>query len=85
MCSGLGWFKVVGVCVGERRGGVGERSVERGGARRSCLKGRERDIWSIRRTLEPFQRQRWGNLRERRGGAQDYGLFRAHWYRLELN
>ena len=27
MCSGLGWFKVVGVCVGERRGGVREREV----------------------------------------------------------
>ena len=44
-----------------------ERGVERGSARRPSLKGRERAIVN-QRTLEPFQRQRWGAL-ERRGGA----------------
>ena len=29
----------------------------------------ERGPSSVRRTLEPFQRQRWGNFSERRGGA----------------
>ena len=43
----------------------------------------ERGPSSIRRTLELFQRQRWGNFRETRWSA--YGLFRAHRYHLELN
>ena len=38
---------------------------------------------SIRRTLELFQRQRWGNVWETRWSA--YGLFRAHIYHLQLN
>ena len=45
-------------------GGGGERKeagVKRGNARRSSLKERERTIVS-RRTLEPFQRQLWGNF-----------------------
>ena len=37
----------------------------------------------IRRTLEPFQRQRWGNFWQTVWSA--YGLFRAHSYHLELN
>ena len=39
-----------------------ERGVDRGSASRSSLIGRRaRGPSSIRRTLEPFQRQRWGN------------------------
>ena len=38
---------------------------------------------SIGRTLEPFQRQRWGNVWQTAWSA--YGLFRAHRYHLELN
>ena len=38
---------------------------------------------SVRRTLEPFERQRWGNFWET--GWSAYGLFRAHRYHLELN
>ena len=38
---------------------LAERGVERGSARRCSLKGRER---AVVRTLEPFQRQRWGNF-----------------------
>ena len=38
-----------------------ERGVERGSARRSSLKRRERAI-VIRQTLEPFQEQLWGNV-----------------------
>ena len=62
-----------------------ERGMERGSARRSSFKGRERAIVSqtYRRTLEPFQRQRWGNFWET--GRNAYGLFRAHRYHLELN
>ena len=59
-----------------------ERGVERGSARRSSLKGRERRPQSIRRTLELFQRLRLGNFRET--GWSAYGLFRAHRYHLEL-
>ena len=43
----------------------------------------ERGPSSIRRTLEPFQRQRWGNFWEM--GWSAYGLFQAHIYHLELN
>ena len=43
----------------------------------------ERGPSSIRQTLEPFQRQRWGNLWETWWNA--YGLFRVHRYHLELN
>ena len=57
-----------------------ERGVERGSARRSSLKGRERPS-SVRQTLEPFQRQRWGNFWET--GWKAYGLFRARRYHLE--
>ena len=41
------------------------------------------DVTAIRQTLEPFQRQRWGNLAET--GWSTYGLFQAHRYHLELN
>ena len=54
----------------------------RGSARQSPLKGWQRAL-SIRWTLEPFQRQRWGNFYEM--GWSAYGLFRAHRYHLELN
>ena len=37
-----------------------ERGVERGRTRRSSLKGREQAI--VRQTLEPFERQCWGNF-----------------------
>ena len=37
----------------------------------------------VRRTLDPFQRQRWGNFWETWLSA--YGLFRAQRYHLELN
>ena len=43
----------------------------------------ERGPSSVRRTLEPFQRHRWGNFGET--GWSAYGLFRAHRYHLELN
>ena len=43
----------------------------------------ERGPSSFRRTLEPFQRQSWGNFWER--GWSAYGLLRAHRYHLELN
>ena len=43
----------------------------------------ERGPSSVRRTLEPFQRRRWGNSWET--GSSAYGLFRAHKYHLELN
>ena len=43
----------------------------------------ERGPSSIRRTLEPFQRQRWGNFWET--GWSAYGLFRALRYHLELD
>ena len=43
----------------------------------------ERGPLSVRRTLEPFQRQRWGNFWETRWS--EYGLFRAHRYHFELN
>ena len=42
----------------------------------------ERGPSSVRRTVEPFQRQRWGNFWET--GWSAYGLFRAHRYHLEL-
>ena len=45
-----------------------ERGVERG---------------SARRTLELFQRQRWGNFGET--GWRAYGLFQGHRYHLEPN
>ena len=38
---------------------------------------------SVHCSCQPFQRQRWGNLREM--GWSVYGLFRAHRYHLELN
>ena len=43
----------------------------------------ERGPSSIRRTLEPFQRQRWGNFSET--GWSAYGPFWAHRYHLEQN
>ena len=43
----------------------------------------ERGPSSIRRTLEAFQRRRWGNFWETEWSA--YGLFRAYRYHLELN
>ena len=41
------------------------------------------DHLSVKQTLEPFQRQRWGNFWETWRSA--YRLFRAHRYHLELN
>ena len=43
----------------------------------------ERGPSSSRRTLEPFQRQSWGNFWET--GWSAYGLFRAHRYHPDLN
>ena len=43
----------------------------------------ERGPSSIRRTLEPFQRQCWGTFWET--GRSAYGFFRAHRYHLEQN
>ena len=43
----------------------------------------ERRPSSVRRTLDPFQRQRWGNFWETWRSA--YGLFRSQRYHLELN
>ena len=54
------------------------RGVERGSARRSFLRGPS----PVRRTLEPFQRQRWGELL--RDGVERIWCFRAHRYHLEL-
>ena len=51
---------------------LAEGYVERRGARRSSLKGRERVVFTIR-TLEVFQKQRW-KTSERRDGAHNYGL-----------
>ena len=62
---------------------LGERGVERGSARRSSFERTRRGPSSVRRTLEPFQRQRWENFRET--GWSAYGLFRARRYYLELN
>ena len=42
----------------------------------------ERGPSSVRRTLEQFQPQRWGNAWDT--GWSAYGLFRAHRYHLEL-
>ena len=47
------------------------------------LRKDERGTSSIRRTLKPFQRQRWGNFWEM--GWSEYGFFRALTYHLELN
>ena len=60
-----------------------DRGVERG-ARRFCwcFIEKARGPSSVRRTLELFQRQRWGNFLET--GWSVYGHFRAHRYHLEL-
>ena len=58
-----------------------ERGVERGSARRSSLKGRERSIVSQSST-GLFQKQHWGTS-ERRSRA--YGLSPTPLYHLELN
>ena len=54
-----------------------KRGVERGSARRSSLKGRQRAIVNQTNTGTATS--------ERRGGARNYGLFRGHRYHLELN
>ena len=41
-----------------------ERGVDRGSARRSSLKEREKAIVNQTNIMEPFQRQRWGNFSE---------------------
>ena len=52
-----------------------ERGVQRGSARRSSLKGREATRpSSIRQTLEPFQRQRWGLETSDRGAGEHMGF-----------
>ena len=40
-------------------------------------------VLTFLQTVEPFQRQRWGNFRET--GWSAHGLFKAHRYHLELN
>ena len=61
-----------------------ERGAERTSVRQSSLKGcDEKEPLSIRYTLEPFQRQHWGNFWET--GWSTYGLFWVHRYHLELN
>ena len=55
-----------------------ERGVKRGSAGQSSLRGTS----SIRRTLKPFERWRWGNFSET--GWSAYELFQAHRYHLEL-
>ena len=51
--------------------------------KRSCLKGRERAI--VNQTNTGLLNGNFGETSERRGGAYNYGLFRAHKYRLEPN
>ena len=46
-----------------------ERGVERGSAKRSSSTGREKAI--VRRTLEPFPRQRWGKILRHRVGFSE--------------
>ena len=58
------------------------RGVDRRSGRRFPSKD-ERGNSSVKRTLEPFQRQRWGNFWET--GWSACGLFPAHRYHLELN
>ena len=59
-----------------------ERGVERGSARQSSLQGRQRDIVSRISTGNCFK-DNVGDNSERRGGAHNYGLSRAHGYHLE--
>ena len=59
-----------------------ERSVERGSARRSSLKGRERAIVN-QTNIGTVSKATLGKLL--RTGWCAYGLFRAHRYNLELN
>ena len=59
------------------------REAWKAGALDDLLWKDERRPSSIRRTLEPYQRHRWGNFRET--GWSAYGLFRAHIYHAELN
>ena len=61
--------------------GFKETDVERGSARQSSWKD-EKGPSSISRTLDLFQRHRWGNSRET--GWSAYGFFRAHRYHLKL-
>ena len=60
-----------------------ERGVERGSARRSSLKGRERAVFS-QTNIGTVSKAILGK-RLRETGWSAYGLFRAHIYPLELN
>ena len=51
----------------------------------SCLKGRERAVVNQTNAGTVSKATSWGNFRERQDGPQNYGLFRAHRYRLQLN
>ena len=62
---------------------VEERGVDRGSARRSSLKGRERAIVSQTK-VGTLSKGNVGETSERRGWSV-YGLFRAHRYRLQLS
>ena len=59
-----------------------ERGVERGSARRSSLKGRERVIVN-QTNIGTVSTATLGKVL--RDGVEAYGLFRAHRYHLELN
>ena len=61
-----------------------EIGVERGSAQRSFFTKDERGSSSIGRDMEPFQKQRW-EISEIRDGEDNYGLFRARRYHLQLN
>ena len=60
-----------------------ERGFERGSARRSSLKGRERAVFNQTNTGTVSKAILGKRLRET--GWSAYGLFRAHIYPLELN
>ena len=59
--------------------------MEKGNARRSSLKGRERAIVNRTNFGTVSKATFTGETSERRGGAYTYGLFRAHRYHLELH
>ena len=61
-----------------------ERGVERGSAGRSFLKGRERAVVNQTNLGIVSKVALVGETSGRRGGAHNYGLFRAHRYHLEL-
>ena len=58
--------------------------MERGSARRSSFKGRERAIVN-QTNIGTVSKSNVGETSERRGGAHNYGVFRAHREHFELN